>query len=737
MRIKRKTAKMKKISERKYMVPLLIIMVIVLVGLIGYIGWNYWENYRDDVIDKQKEQMMLISETLAGNMEENLLGYSRDLKYMCQFLEFEHSGVSDSEWRDRIVTTYLKNNTLYVKDVICTDRIGAILFKDSDYEEEKIFDIFDCGDDSKMMITQAKDGNIYFAFERKMTNGISIKMLVDTKEYYRKMISGIRLGTNGYVVLKNSRGVIYMHPREEQLGKTAIEGRKELYGELDLESLEELIKNQTENESGIAEYYSYWWTNEDLPRTKKISAFHNVKCGNGFIIISTVMDYDDIYKPLMAGFWSIFYSFIGILSILIIFAVIIIVQILKGQKTRKEIEYLRDLNQVLEETKRGEEVIAHQQRLQIMGTMTGGIAHEFNNLLTPIMGYSEMLLMSLPNDSEEADFAREIFEASDKAKDIIKQIAGLSRKNMETVFTFIPIKKAIRRSVKMVRSVCPINISIHEEIAFEQEGYLGNETQLNQVILNICVNAFHAIGKEKEGIVSIYGEAVSREEIEKRHDAEIGEILNDFLCLKITDNGCGIEPDLIKCIFDPFFTTKVGGAGTGLGLSVAEQIVHSHNGYIFVKSEVGVGTEFYIYFPKANQTDVDMTIKKSSEDDSMRILAIDDNGKVLRLLERRFNKLGIAISSVNNTKEAKEKLSNEKFDVILIDQEISRTGKGDSGILFATSINAMYPDMIKIIMADQVKKDIIEAKQHGFIDAYVEKPVSDARILEEIHKVLG
>ena len=411
-------------------------------------------------------------------------------------------------------------------------------------------------------------------------------------------------------------------------------------------------------------------------------------------------------------------------------------QVVQGRRNQQEIAYLKDLNEVLEETKRGEEVIAHQQRLQIMGTMTGGIAHEFNNLLTPIMGYSEMLVDMLPPDSDEADFAQEIFDASDKAKDIIKQISGLSRKNMETVYTFVPLRKALKRTIKMVRSVCPANVMFIESNDFQEEGFLGNETQLNQVLLNICVNAFHAIGKEKDGLVSLRGEVHSKEELAEKFHQDLGEIWKEYLCIYIEDNGCGMEPEVLEQIFNPFFTTKVGGQGTGLGLSVAEQIIRSHQGHIFVESIPGRGTCFTICLPKVNRPQHGVSKNEMGEDVSLRILAVDDNGHVLRLLEKRFAKLKVDITTVSNTEEARKALSESKYEVVLIDQQLSRTSGGDTGIQFAMAVGSAYPDIIKIVMADQVRKEIIEAKQHGYINGYVEKPVSDASILEEIYKCM-
>ncbi len=173
----------------------------------------------------------------------------------------------------------------------------------------------------------------------------------------------------------------------------------------------------------------------------------------------------------------------------IVLGLVIYIGDLRVQKRKdtEQITYLLELNKILEEIHQSEETIAHQQRLQIMGTMTGGIAHEFNNLLTPIMGYAELLMLDLPEQSENHDNASEIYEASTKAKEIIQQISSLSRKNMETAFKNLQGEKVLKRAIKMVSSVCPPNIHLKESFTLKEDCFLGNETQMNQVILkHLC-----------------------------------------------------------------------------------------------------------------------------------------------------------------------------------------------------------------------------------------------------------
>ena len=228
------------------------------------------------------------------------------------------------------------------------------------------------------------------------------------------LISGIHIGTNGYIVVKDAEGTIIMHPKKEQWGIPVIAGRKKMYPDLDYSSLEKMIEDQKKRQEGISHYYSYWWTNEERPRVQKISAYSPVQIGDSFWVVSAVIDYDDLYEPLAESFLKMVCIFVGILLAAGI-AVVLFGRVMRDMRRAvREINDLKELNEQLEKMHRSEQSIAHQQRLQIMGTMIGGIAHEFNNFLTPIMGYAELLMMELPEGSEEQDSAKEIHDACRK-----------------------------------------------------------------------------------------------------------------------------------------------------------------------------------------------------------------------------------------------------------------------------------------------------------------------------------
>ena len=397
-------------------------------------------------------------------------------------------------------------------------------------------------------------------------------------------------------------------------------------------------------------------------------------------------------------------------------------------KSSREIKNLKELNSLLENVQRSEDAIAHQERLQIMGTMTGGIAHEFNNFLTPIMGHAELLMMELPEGSDEQDSAKEILEASEKAMDVVKQISSLSRKNVETVYKCIPVKKMMQRALKMITSVCPPQVHLESELQVEQENILGNTTQLNQVLLNICVNAIHAIGK-KEGTIHVKCEVISRESLAGFLDKELPDTWTDYIYISIRDNGCGMEKETLRQIFDPFFTTKKGGEGTGLGLALVEQIVTSHKGYVFAESQPGVGSCFHIGLPvlQADQPEETVHVGERHE---IRMVFADDNAKVLELLRRSFDKIGMQIQICMTVEELSANLAEKEADVLVVEESIEE----QSGVDFCMSIAGKYPKMLKLVSIESISREIVEAKKKGIINGYVEKPLSDRNVLESVRE---
>lgn len=251
----------------------------------------------------------------------------------------------------------------------------------------------------------------------------------------------------------------------------------------------------------------------------------------------------------------------------------------ENQRATAELAHLKEREAALEQINRQSQQLAHHQRLQTIGTLTSSIAHEFNNLLTPIMSYSLMTLEKLPPEEELYDNVLEIYQASKKAKTIVSRLSDLSRKNSPRTFHLTSVDELVHKALDIAMPAKPKAVEVRLDLNCWDLRIRANELQICQMLLNLILNAFQAM--EQGG--TLY----------------IGTTFDDDqIHLRVCDNGCGIPKELQSRIFDPFFTTKEPGKGTGLGLSIAAQVAADHKGTIQVESEPGVGSRFRVSLPR-------------------------------------------------------------------------------------------------------------------------------------------
>lgn len=249
-------------------------------------------------------------------------------------------------------------------------------------------------------------------------------------------------------------------------------------------------------------------------------------------------------------------------------------------RLQKETEALRSRTEALEGYNSELRQMAHHQRLETIGTLTASIAHEFNNLLTPIMGYSMMALEKLPPEETELyDDLLEVYNTSARAKKIITQLSDLSRKGSDSCIRQVSPDELIHRTLTVASPAKPEGVQVRLDLNCWDQRLRGNEIQLSQMLLNLILNAFHAM--------------------ESGGDLDIQTTFDDqFVHIRIRDTGCGIPQELQSRVFEPFFTTREAGKGTGLGLAIVAQVVESHQGRVKLESAPGKGTEFLVSLPR-------------------------------------------------------------------------------------------------------------------------------------------
>ncbi len=374
--------------------------------------------------------------------------------------------------------------------------------------------------------------------------------------------------------------------------------------------------------------------------------------------------------------------------------------------------------------------LRQSQKMQAVGVLAGGIAHEFNNLLTPIIGFSEMLMMGkLEDDPDFADL-RAIQNAGNRAASLIQQLLAYGRMSLSQNRA-VQLETIVEDTIRLIENTIPTNISVKKEFEEGLPAILGMPNEINQVILNLCINASHAMPAGGEITIRLKNAGA-------RKFTNIGgqSCEGDFLKLSVQDTGLGINEDTMIRIFDPFFTTKEVGQGSGLGLSVVQGIVEQHEGHIEVDSTIGEGTTFDIYLPitqeRAYATDV--KIEQSTEGKG-RILLVDDELMIIDLARSMLEELGYEVADYIDCEEALHSFAehSKKFDLVITDYGMPKM----NGKELAEQLKDIRPDIPIILITgygDLVAKE--EISSWG-LDGLLTKPFKLQELSEVARNVMN
>lgn len=386
----------------------------------------------------------------------------------------------------------------------------------------------------------------------------------------------------------------------------------------------------------------------------------------------------------------------------------------------------------IEDLKRGQSAQLRTQKMEALGTLAGGIAHDFNNILLAITGNTQLALEDLAPEHPARSSLSEIERASRRAAELVRRILAFSRKEEpKTEVQFL--QPLVEEALKLLRPTLPAQIQLQTEYGLGVEAIRGDAGQIHQILMNLITNAAHAIGNHG-GCIRIQ---VERLAVDDEHSTK-GLTSGQYVCLTITDDGCGMSRETQQRIFDPFFTTKP--SGTGLGLSVVDGIMKSHQGAVTVYSEPGKGSCFRLYFPASAQLPASHLRSRESVGGvapaaGQRILYVDDDPALVKLTTRKLTRLGYSVSGETDPVAALEHFRENPraFDAVITDLSMPQM----PGFELARQLLLLRADLPIIATSGFVRPEDQELAVQIGIRALILKPSALdelARVLEGVFK---
>jgi PAS domain S-box-containing protein len=388
------------------------------------------------------------------------------------------------------------------------------------------------------------------------------------------------------------------------------------------------------------------------------------------------------------------------------------------------------LKEETNERGRIEQQLRQAQKMEALGTLSGGVAHDFNNILAAIVGFTELVAGHVAKGSKDEHYLARIMEASIRGRELVRQMLIFSRKT-EQEKRPLHLGGVVEETVRLLRPTIPSTITIRVDMGDRSDLVLADPIQMQQVIMNLVTNSVHAM-REKGGILDI---VLSGDRLPPLDRDPAETHAGPYATLIIRDTGTGIAPDIMDRIFDPFFTTKELGDGTGLGLSVVHGIVKQSGGHLTVESTEGEGSVFTVYLPAiAERRERKGAGEYEIPTGLERILFVDDEESLAEMGEEILSSLGYRVTSSTSSREALQLLKDDpaRFDLVITDQ----TMPDMTGVELAGRILALRPD-IPIILCTGFSYVVgAESAKAAGITAFAMKPLTKREIALTIRKVL-
>jgi PAS domain S-box-containing protein len=387
-----------------------------------------------------------------------------------------------------------------------------------------------------------------------------------------------------------------------------------------------------------------------------------------------------------------------------------------------------------EELQRMEHQLRQAQRLEGMGTLAGGIAHDFNNLLGAILGYGEMALRDAPAGSRLRRDLESIMIAGERGRTLVDRILAFSRSGVGERVA-VHVEEVVRETLELFAAKLPHGIVIEDRLRAGWAAVMGDATQIHQVLMNLVTNAAHAM--PSGGILRVSLECAT---VGLPRAATTGPLAaRDYVVLEVADTGGGIPSEVLERIFDPFFTTKEVGVGTGLGLSLVHGIVTGLGGAIDVVTNVGRGSVFTVYLPRAGDVTKGSKPRRSARPKTRRgdreqVLVVDDEQSLVELVTQTLTELGYAPVGFSASAAALEAFSADpgRFDAVITDESMP----GTSGSDLIRKMRAIRPTLPIVLVSGYLSTAVVQRAREAGADEVLKKPLSARELATSLDRIL-
>jgi PAS domain S-box-containing protein len=394
-------------------------------------------------------------------------------------------------------------------------------------------------------------------------------------------------------------------------------------------------------------------------------------------------------------------------------------------------DYFLIINTDISEQTKIEEHLLRAQRMESIGTLAGGIAHDLNNILSPILMATDMLMINSP-DKDSIRWLSIVRENAERGADLIRQVLSFAR-GVDGERVSVQLKHIVKELVKVLQETFPKSITVKFNIEPELNIISADPTQIHQVLMNLCVNARDAMPSGGTLKITVKNIVLDENYVQMNLEAETGS----YVTMTVSDTGSGMSTELIKRIFDPFFTTKEIGKGTGLGLATMLSIVKSHGGFVNVYSEIGKGTEFSVYIPASGnfQTIGDEENKLPYPTGAGElILVVDDEENILQITQATLEKFGYRVLTANDGTEALAAFAEKRNEIALVLTDMMMPFMDGPATIRA--LRRLNPSLKIIASSGLTTNEQSSELANLKVNAFLAKPYTAEKLLTTLAQVL-